>query len=215
MSRSTLLTRIIGVSVAGALLAGCMALPKSDRTMFQEPPLPNKGTLPLNAALMTLTDARPAEERGAFPDIENFPDRITLEVLMDLSEAGLFKSIGHDSRGVDVILRGEIRSFQWKAHYKVVPYIPGLAFLSALGVPMAHSKGQVELAIDVLDAKTSQPIGSYSRAASDTHAYWVYRFQDFMAGSDRDTDSAFRRVVSDIQSAILADGDRIVAALKR
>ena len=202
-------------AVVAVLMAGCMALPNGDRTMFQEPPLPNRGTLPLKAGLMTLRDARPAEERGELPDIEDFPDRITLEVLMDLSEAGLFKSIGHDSRGVDVILRGEIRSFQWKAHYKVVPYIPGLAFLSALGVPVAHSKGQVELAIDVLDAKTSQPIGSYSRAASDTHAYWVYRFQDFMAGSDRDTDSAFRRVVSDIQSAILADGDRIVAALKR
>lgn len=215
MSRSTLLTRIIGVSVAGALLAGCMALPKSDRAMFQEPPLANKGTLPLNAALMTLTDARPAEDRGAFPDIENFPDRITLEVLMDLSEARLFTSIGHDSRGADVILKGEIRSFQWKARHKVVPYIPGLAFLSALGVPVARAKGQVELAIDVVDAKTNQPIGSYAQAATDAHEYWVYRFQDFTAGSDRDTDSAFRRVVGDIQSAILADGERIVAAVKR
>ena len=215
MSSSTLVTRIIGVSMAGALLAGCMALPKSDRAMFREPPLPNKGTLPLNAALMTLTDARPEQERGSFPDIENFPDRITLEVLMDLSEAGLFKSIGHDSRGVDVILRGEIRSFQWTPRYNAVPYIPGLAFLTALGVPVARAKGQVELAIDVLDAKTAQPIGSYAKAATDTHAYWVYRFQDSTAGSDRDTDSAFRRVVSDIQSAILADSDRIVAAVKR
>jgi hypothetical protein len=215
MSRFTLLTRIIGVSVVGALLAGCMALPKSDRAMFQEPPLANRGTLPLNAALMTLTDARPADERGAFPDIENFPDRITLEVLMDLSEARLFTSIGQDSRGVDVILKGEIRSFQWTPRYNAVPYIPGLAFLSALGVSVAHAKGQVELSINVVDAKTDQAIGSYAKAATDTHSYWVYRFQDFTAGSDRDTDSAFRRVVIDIQSAILADADRIVAAVKR
>ncbi len=117
MSRSTILTRILGVSMVGVLLAGCLALPKSDRTMFQEPLLASKGTLPLKAGLMTLTDARPAGERRSFPDIEDFPDRITLELLMDLSEAQLFSSIGHDSRGADVILRGEIRSFEWKARY--------------------------------------------------------------------------------------------------
>ena len=164
---------------------------------------------------MTLTDARPAGERASFRDIEDFPDRITLELLMDLSEAQLFKSIGHDSRGADVILRGEIRSFQWKARYKWLPYIPGLGFLAAIGVPVASSAGQVTLAIDVVDARTNQPIASYAKAATDRHPYWVYRYQDFTAGSDRDTDSAFRRVVEELQAAILADGDRIVAAVKR
>jgi hypothetical protein len=215
MSRSTILARILGVSMVGALLAGCLALPQSDRTMFQEPPLANKGTLPLKAGLVTLTDARPARERQSFRDIEDFPDRITLELLMDLSEAQLFSSIGHDSRGADVILRGEIRSFQWKARYHWVPYVPGLGFLAAIGVPVAYSTGQVELAIDVVDAKTDQRIASYTKAASDRHQYWVYRYQDFTAGSDRDTDSAFRRVVDELQAAILTDGDRIVAAVKR
>ena len=215
MSRSSILTRMLGVSMVGVLLAGCLALPQSDRTMFQEPPLANRGTLPLKAGLMTLTDARPDGERRSFRDIEDFPDRITLELLMDLSEAQLFSSIGHDSRGADVILRGEIRSFQWKPRYGWAPYIPGFGFLAAVGVPVAYSTGQVELAIDVVDAKTDQRIASYTKAASDHHAYWVYRYQDFTAGSDRDTDSAFRRVVDELQSAILADGDRIVAAVKR
>jgi hypothetical protein len=215
MSRSTILTRILGVSMVGALLAGCLALPQSDRTMFQEPLLASKGTLPLKAGLMTLTDARPAGERRSFPDIEDFPERITLELLMDLSEAQLFSTIGHDSRGADVILRGEIRSFEWKPRYNWVPYVPGLGFLAAIGIPVAYSTGQVELAIDVVDAKTDQRIASYTRAATDKHPYWVYRYQDFTAGSDLDTVSAFRRVVEELQAAILADGDRIVAAVKR
>jgi len=214
MSRCPLLTRILGVSMVGALIAGCLALPKSDRTMFQEPPLENKGTLPIKAGLMTLTDARPAGERQSFRDIEDFPDRITLELMMDLSEAQLFSSIGHDSRGADVILRGEIRSFQWKARYNWVPYVPGLGFLAAIGIPVAHSTGQVELAIDVVNAKTDQPIVSYTRAATDKHPYWVYRYQDFTAGSDLDTVSAFRRVVDELQAAILVDGARIVAAVR-
>ena len=215
MSRSMILTRVLGASLVGVLLAGCLALPQSDRTMFQEPLLASKGTLPLKAGLMTLTDARPAGERRSFPDIEDFPERITLELLMDLSEAQLFSTIGHDSRGADVILRGEIRSFQWRARYNWVPYVPGLAFLAVIGIPVAYSTGQVELAIDVVDAKTDQRIASYARAATDKHPYWVYRYQDFTAGSDLDTVSAFRRVVEELQAAILADGDRIVAAVKR
>ena len=65
---STILTRILGVSIMGVLLAGCLALPKSDRTMFQEPLLASKGTLPLKAGLMTLTDARPRAWRSPSTD---------------------------------------------------------------------------------------------------------------------------------------------------
>ena len=199
----------------GSLVAGCMALPKSDRTMFQEPPLPSKGTLPLKAGLMTLVDARPADGRQSLREIEDFPDRITLEVLMDLSEARVFKAIGHDSSGADVILKGEIRAFSWTPRYNWVPYVPALGTLAAFGVSVAYSSATVELALDVVDAKNNQPIASYTKAATGKHSYWVYRYQDFTAGSDRDTDSAFRQVVGELQTAILADGDRIVAAVKR
>ncbi len=215
MPRSTFLSRILVASLAGALAAGCLALPKSDRAMFQEPPLTGKGTLPLKAGLLTLTDARPAGERDAFRDIEDFPDRITLELLMDLSEAQVFTSIGHDTRSADVILRGEIRSFQWKPRYNWVPYVPGLGTLAAFGVPVAYSTGQVELAIDVVNARTDERIASYTKAATAGRSYWVYRFQDFTAGSDRDTDSAFRRVVEELQTAIVNDRDRIVGAVKK
>jgi hypothetical protein len=215
MARPLILTRIWSVAVVGAFAAGCMALPNSDRTMFQEPPLPNRGTLPLKAGLMTLVDARPADGRQSLKEIEDFPDRITLEVLMDLSEAQLFRAIGHESAGVDVILKGEIRSFSWTPRYNWVPYVPALGTLAAFGVPVAYSRATVELTLDIIDAKSNQPIVSYTKAATGKNSYWVYRYQDFTAGSDRDTDSAFRQVVGELQTAILADGDRIVAAVKR
>ena len=86
--------------------------------------------------------------------------------------------------------------------------------LAALGVPVAKSSSDVELAIDVLDARNSQTITSYAKAAHQDRSYWVYRYQDFTAGSDRDTDSAFREVVGALQTAIIADRERIVAAVK-
>ena len=57
MSRSTILTRILRASLVGVLLAGCLALPQSDRTMFQEPLLASKGMLPLKAGLMPFKPA--------------------------------------------------------------------------------------------------------------------------------------------------------------
>ena len=215
MSRRAMSVKTVGLVLVGVLMAGCMALPKADRTMFQEPPLPNRGTLPLKAGVITLVDARPPEDRQTLRDIEDFPARITLEMQMDLSEARLFRSIGHDSVGADVLLRGQILQFAWKPRYNPVPFVPGLGTLAAFGVPYAYSAGRVAIALEVLDARTNQPIASYVKAAVDKHPYWVYRYQDFEAGSDRDTDSAFRRVVEELASSILADGERIVAAVKR
>lgn len=215
MPRSTFSMRLLGAALVGALAAGCMALPKSDRTMFQEPPLTAKGTIPLKAGLLTLTDVRPPEERQSLREIEDFPDRITLELLMDLSEAQLFQTIGHDTRGADVLLRGEIRSFTWKPRYNLLPYVPGFGIIADFGVPVARSSSTVELAIDVINAKTEERIASYTKAAKARRSYWVYRFQDFTAGSDRDTDSAFRQVVEELQNEILNDRERIVAAVKK
>lgn len=214
MARSPIVVRAACVCLVGVMLAACMALPKPDRAMFQEPPLPNRGTLPLKAGLLTLTDARPAAERQSFVDIEDFPDRLTLELLMDLSEARLFSVIGKDTTGAELLLRGKIQSFQWAPRYDRVPYVPGLAFLAALGVPVAHSASEVQLTLDLVHPKTEQVIASYTKAAASRQSYWVYRYQDWSAGSDRDLDSAYRRVVDGLQSAIVADRERIVAAVK-
>jgi hypothetical protein len=215
MSRRSMSVKTVGLVLIGVLMAGCMALPKADRTMFQEPPLPSRGTLPLKAGMMTLVDARSPEDRQTLREIEDFPDRITLEMQMDLSEARLFRSIGHGLAGADVILRGQILQFSWKPRYNWVPFVPALGTLAAIGVPVSYSSGRVAIALEVLDARTNQPIASYVKAAVDEHPYWVYRYQDFTAGSDRDTDSAFRRVVEELATSILVDADRIVAAVKR
>jgi hypothetical protein len=216
MSRIAVLSKVVGLYAGCALAAGCMALPNLETAVFQDPLLTSRGMLPLKAAMMTLEDRRPAPEREGLGDIENFAERVTLVMLTDLSETRLFKTIEHarNLRDADVILRGEIRSFVWKPRHKLAPYIPGLGILAAFGVPVADSEMAVEIALEVVNPKTAQPIASYTRAARDTQAHFVYRFQDSRAGHDQEPNSAFRRVALDLQTAILDDGQRIVAALK-
>ena len=133
-----------------------------------------------------------------------------------MSEARLFTSIQHaKSEGVaDVVLRGEIRSFRWAPRHNLPPYIPGLGILAAFGVPVSVATMDVEISLELVDPKTTQTIASYTKAARQSQSHFVYRFQDFRAGSDRESDSAFRRVAVDLQRAIFEDRERIVAALK-
>src|SRR5262245_16854467 len=196
MAITALARAALGCLVAAALVAGCMALPKRETSVFDDPLLEQRGTLPLKAGLMTLADARPAEQRAGFGDIENFPERVTLVMLMDFSEARLFAVLNHvkSPQEAQVLLRGEIRSFEWKPRHNWVPYVPALGFLAGLGVPIAYSTMEVEIALDVVNPKQDQPIVSYTRAATSKQKYIVYRFQDSRAGDTRETNSAFRQV---------------------
>jgi len=216
MTRTAILRRAACLAAIGAVVAGCMALPKPDTAVFQDAPLAIRGTLPLRAGLMTLRDARPAPQRRGLPDPADFSEQVTRVMLMDFSEAKLFAFLGRvrEPREADVLLRGEIRSFRWKPRYDWYAYVPGLGILAAFGVPVATSTGEVEIALEVVDPKTDQPIASYTRAARGRQTYFVYRYQDFRAGGDREPNSAFRRVTDELQTAILADRERIVAAVK-
>lgn len=214
MTRLAIFHRAVGLCAVGALLAGCMALPRVETAVLQDPLLTRKGTLPLKAGMLTLKDARPAQEREG--DLEYFTERVTQVILTDLSEARLFTAIEHvtDRQVADVILRGEIRSFRWKPAHRWVPYVPALGILAAFGVPVAASAMDVEIALELVDPRTAQAIASYTKAAHESQSYFVYRYQDSRAGDDRERDSALRRVAVDLQTAILEDRERIVAALK-
>ncbi len=235
MTRSRVLGRIAWWCGVSALVAGCMALPKLETAVFQDPLLERRGTLPLKAGMMALKDARPADERDAAArpnfltrwtreyfwsasrrDIEDFAERVTLVMLTDLSEARVFTSIerAKSAPPPDVILRGEIRSFRWTPRYSWPPYVPGLGILAAFGVPVATASMDVEIALELVNPKNEQVVASYTRAARDTQSHWVYRYQDFRAGGDQEANSAFRRVAVDLQTAILEDREKIVAALK-
>jgi hypothetical protein len=210
-----MLWRAASLAAVGVFIAGCMALPKSDTAVLQDPPLASKGTVPLKAGMMTLRDARPAQEREALRGMEDLAERVTLNMVMDFGEAKVFSSIKHvtEPKDADVILRGEIRSFQWSPGYIWYPYVPGLGILAAFGVPVATSTAEVAIALEVVDPKKDQPIVSYTKAVRESQRYFVYRYQDFRAGDDRERNSAFRRVADELQTAILGDQDRIVAAV--
>ena len=64
VARSAVLGRVVSLCVGVTLVAGCMALPKLETAVFQDPLLEHVGTVPLKAGMMTLKDARPPEERG-------------------------------------------------------------------------------------------------------------------------------------------------------
>jgi hypothetical protein len=89
-----------------------------------------------------------------------------------------------------------------------------LGILAAFGVPVSVATTDVEITLELVDPKKAQTVVSYTKAARERQSHFVYRFQDFQAGSDRDSNSALRRVAVDLQMAILEDRQQIVEALK-
>ena len=216
MARSLILRTALATGAIAALVAGCMALPKEHEAAFAVPPLDSRGTVPVRAGILTLVDARPANERQTLTEWSDVAERATLQMLMDFSDARLFTTLNHvnEPKGPDIVLRGELRAFQWAPKYRWAPYIPGLAFLAALGVPVAESSGHVEIALEVVDPIKAETIASYDKSARATQTYWVYRYQDGRAGSEIVANGAFRQVADQLQAAILDDRERIVAAVK-
>ena len=216
MARSLILRTALGTCAIAALVAGCLALPKEHEVVFAVPPLDSRGTVPVRAGILTLTDARPANDRQSLTEWSDVAERATLQVLMDFSDARLFTTINHlsEPKGTDIVLRGELRAFHWTPKYRWAPFIPGLAFLATLGVPVASSDGHVEIALEIMDPVKAETIASYDKAARATQTYWVYRYQDGRAGSEIVVNGAFRQVTDQLQTAILDDRERIVAAVK-
>ena len=202
--------RVIAVAIVAAVGAGCMVLPKPG-TLFEDPPLAVKGTVPLRAALLTLSDVRPAAERRTIRNIDSLPEHVTSILLTDFSEARLFSVIGLDPRDADVLLRGELRSLSWRARHKPLPYIPAVGgTLAELGLPVASSMGDVEIALDVVNVKTDQVIGSYAGSGRESRTYTV-----FTPWYRNEGDGAFRAAAGALQQAILNDRDRLTAAVGR
>jgi len=201
------------VVVTACLLAGCAALPKST-VMFQHTPLLSKGTIPLKAGIMTLTDDRPKDEQKALRNVSAVSDQVTAVLLKDFKDANLFQQLQlvSDSKDVDVLLRGSVRSFYWRSSWNFILFVPYVSLVTLFGVPVGKNVGRVAVALDVVDPKTNQVIATYVKASGDERDYSIYQAQEYRAAGGEETGNAFRTVADQLQAAILADRDRITQA---
>jgi hypothetical protein len=208
MTARAWLGRTLGVALIASAIAGCMALPRS-RMLFEEPRLDPKMTLPLRAALAPLRDARPPGEQAELTPTESSPEQVTFVLLTDLSEARVFSSISLASEGQqpDVLLRGEIRSLSWKPRHNPWPYVPALGFLAEIGVPVARVVASVDIALDVTNPRTDQVIGSYRGSGREQRNLTLATPWLRVSGN-----GAFRAAAEQLQDAMLADRDRLLAA---
>lgn len=206
---------VIGVVILAVSAAGCAALPKGT-VLFQHAPLLPKGSIPVKAELTTFKDSRPTGEREALRNVSGVADQITAVALRDFKEARVFESIEltGELRDVDVLLRGEVRSFSWDSSYNGLQFIPYVNLLAVFGVPTGKTTWKVALYLEVVDAKTQQVIASYTKSSEDERSFTLYNATDHRASGGEEASNAFRVVMNDLQSAILQDRQRIIDAVR-
>ena len=216
VARSAVFGRVVCLCAVVALGAGCTALPRLETAVFQDPLLEHKGTVPLKAAMMTLTDARPAEEREGRGAIEDFAERVTVVMLTDLSEARVFTSIEREDRA------GRRRRDPARRD-PLVPVVSGVQ-PSPVHPRARHPRSLRRPRVARDDGCRDHPRARGPEEGADHRVLHESRPREpvalrlpvsgFSGGSDRDSNSALRRVAVDLQMAILEDRQQIVEALK-
>jgi hypothetical protein len=197
-----------------AFLSGCAALPKSS-VLFQHTPLLPKGTVEVKVGMDYLDDKRPDKEKKKMSHISDLSEQVTSVVCRDFRDAELFKSIklGYNPDEVDIIIRGELRSFFWESGYSPTTFMPYLQFIHIFGVPAGTNKGRVEIYLQLVNAKTGEIISSYDEATDSKKSFSIYQSQSYRTSGGEETSDAFRIIVDQLRNDILLDREKILSSV--
>ena len=104
----------------------------------------------------------------------------------------------------DLIIKGEIKRFYWKASANPIMYIPVYdLFFAILGMPIYHIKAIVELNVKMIDAKSNIILSEYDKISSK--GVWVFLYSETVGESGAELAEAFRDVVKQIKDGISND----------
>lgn len=192
------------------LLLGCAAMPKST-SLFHHVPLLPRGTVDVKAGFDAFDDKRPQKEKKMMKNIPDLAEQVSSVVCRDFRDAELFDSIqmGYTKDEVDIIVRGEIRSFFWKSGYSATTFIPYVNLIHLIGIPCGSNKGGVELYVELVNAKTGERIAAYNESSNSKKAYSVYQSMSHRVSGGEETGGAFRIVVDLLRKDILVDKEKI------
>lgn len=210
----TVVKHIIILIFIGVIITGCAALPKSS-VLFQHTPILPQGTVQVKAGMEKFVDKRSEKEKKCLKNITDIADQITSVFCRDFRDAELFESVklGYDPEAVDVIIKGEIKSFFWKSGHSATAYIPYINLIHLLGVPSGENKGRVEIVLELVNANTGEIISKYSEATDSKKFFTIYQYTSHRGSGGEETSDAFRMIVDLLVKDIVADRKKIESSV--
>ncbi len=205
MHNRSRLRALASVLSLALLLQGCATLVGSVPFKYV-PSLAGGEPLNVRLGMEKLVDKRPDEDRSATESITDVDEKVTAKILEDFRSSQMFAAVDFPIQGDkdDLVLKGEIKRFYWKLTPSPIVFIPIINLLIYFGIPINEAEGVASLRVQLVRAKTGQPIAEYEKSSTRTATYTLYNLKAGEVGSE--LADAFRDVAKQIKDAILADG---------
>jgi len=213
--------RIIMIIATMIFVSGCTTVPPS-RVLSPFGPTMYKGTIPLKVGMCKFVDKRPEDDKKSLNVLEPIDEKVTAVLYKEFEDCKLFKSITMSfyPKDVDIILKGEILSFNWEHNSYSILYVPPIfpifsGMWAILGGPTESFRGSVGLFIQIIDAKTGNEITSYQKEASQKNSLNIYNKGYYYAVLGQETRESFRLVFDQLKESLLKDAPNIVEKVKK
>ena len=125
------------VFLTAFLLQGCYTL--NGTVPFKYVPSLSSGdSIEMRAGMERLADKRPSDDKSSTENIDDVSDKVTAKLLEDFRASQLFTGLDlPPQKGKnDLILRGDIKRFYWKATPSPIAFIPIVNLAAYFGAPV-------------------------------------------------------------------------------
>ncbi len=186
------------------LLQGCYTL--NGTVPFKYVPSLSSGdSIEMRAGMERLADKRPSNDKSSTENIDDVSDKVTAKLLEDFRASQLFTGLDlPPQKGKnDLILRGDIKRFYWKATPSPIAFIPIVNLAAYFGAPVTFIEAVVAIQLEVVSTKSGQVVATYERTATREDSYTIYRRTAGEAGAE--LAEAFRDVAKQLKESIVAD----------
>jgi hypothetical protein len=192
------------------LTLGCATKPQVIM-LFEHPPIYPKGTIEINAGIDLFKDLRPEKEKKLTKGITDLAEEVTSMVCRDFREAELFDSIriSYNPKKVDLIIKGQINSFYWKAYVSPTTKLPYIKYIHELGITSGKGEGEVILTLTLINAKTGKEIARYKEKSEKIRKFTIYQKRS----TGGETGEALRQVTEKLITDIIKDKEKILSSL--
>jgi len=194
-------------------VAGCGGVSKNVKKALSEntAPIISSDKLEIiTAGLNSLEDRRPKQEVGYMTSVS---EKVSAKLLNILKDAHLFDEVHSPANASDnIMVRGYINKFNWRAVDTMISYIPGLNMLPFLGLPSTKVHSEVDIDLDIVNNETKEVIFTINQIRIKDKKFNIYNFETYKA--EQELADCFDSVLAEIVKKVTDKKGDIIESLE-
>lgn len=215
--RRSILTEFGIVALCSYLLMtmGCVSWDPYKNVVFSHsPPSVIGKSMPIIVGIDVFEDIRPGDEKRKMTNLDGVDREVTVKFARYLEYCRVFSDIKlpYKKDEVDVVLKGEVKNFEWKgSDWSPTCLMPLITTLCLpFGVPIGRISAHTGIEISLENPQTGEIIASYFETEKTSNMFSIYTHQENVNSKGVELNHLLRNVTTKIIEQIFADRDKIL-----